>query len=200
MIAMQYGFTLPADYDMAIIDRRIAERGHLTDGFPGLAFKAYLSSRPEAGSAYGPDKAYAPFYLWHGSEGLNDFVCGPGFAALSRDFGRPAIRTWIPWAAETTPEIRGAAVASVVESAIAVGADLAALRDGAQAKARAAIADGARASLIAFDPTGWTIVRFALADRPPDGAPAPGETRHIYRVGHVSLGPQRGEARNPVIL
>jgi len=40
MIAMQYRFPLPADYDMAIIDRRIADKGHLTDGFPGLLFKA----------------------------------------------------------------------------------------------------------------------------------------------------------------
>ena len=31
MIATQYRFPLPADYDMAIIDRRIADRGHLTD-------------------------------------------------------------------------------------------------------------------------------------------------------------------------
>jgi hypothetical protein len=34
MLAMQYRFVLPADYDMAIIRQRIHERGHLLDGFP----------------------------------------------------------------------------------------------------------------------------------------------------------------------
>ena len=36
MLAMQYSFTLPADYDMTIIERRIAENGHRLDGYPGL--------------------------------------------------------------------------------------------------------------------------------------------------------------------
>ncbi len=27
MIAMQYSFTLPADYDMSIVDRRIRDKG-----------------------------------------------------------------------------------------------------------------------------------------------------------------------------
>jgi hypothetical protein len=45
MLAMQYSFTFPADYDMAIIERRIAENGHRLDGFPGLLFKAYLYAR-----------------------------------------------------------------------------------------------------------------------------------------------------------
>ena len=62
MIAMQYSFTLPADYDMGIIDRRIRDRGPGTDGLPHLGFKAYLSARKgEFGSA---ENLYAPFYLW----------------------------------------------------------------------------------------------------------------------------------------
>ena len=31
MYAMQYEIPLPADYDMAIIRRRVASKGHLTD-------------------------------------------------------------------------------------------------------------------------------------------------------------------------
>ncbi|CAK6500361.1 hypothetical protein PANPA_00247 (plasmid) [Pantoea sp. Nvir] len=38
MILMHYRFTLPADYDMAIIERRIAENGARLDGFPDLIF------------------------------------------------------------------------------------------------------------------------------------------------------------------
>jgi hypothetical protein len=38
MLAMQYSFTLPADYDMAIIYNRIREKGHLLDDFPNVRF------------------------------------------------------------------------------------------------------------------------------------------------------------------
>ena len=49
MIAMQYGIGLPADYDMGIIRRRTADKGHLLDDFDGLVFKAYLhASRGDA--------------------------------------------------------------------------------------------------------------------------------------------------------
>ena len=49
MIAMQYSFVLPADYDMAIVRERIAVKGKLLDDLPGLAFKAYLhAARGEA--------------------------------------------------------------------------------------------------------------------------------------------------------
>ena len=47
MIVMQYRFTLPADYDMAVIETRIRENGAKLDGFPGLLIKAYLFSRRE---------------------------------------------------------------------------------------------------------------------------------------------------------
>lgn len=94
MIAMQYRFPLPADYDMAIIDRRIANKGHLTDGFPGLLFKAYLSAC-KTGPAR--DNAYAPFYVWNTVDGMHAFLNGPGFAGVSQAFGRPAVATWLVW-------------------------------------------------------------------------------------------------------
>ncbi|MEQ0277559.1 DUF4865 family protein [Klebsiella sp. CN_Kp100] len=39
MIVMQYRFTLPADYDMAVIDTHIQENGAKLDGFPGLLLR-----------------------------------------------------------------------------------------------------------------------------------------------------------------
>jgi hypothetical protein len=36
MLAMQYSFTLPADFDMDIISARVAAKGPLVNGFPGL--------------------------------------------------------------------------------------------------------------------------------------------------------------------
>lgn len=59
MMAMQYSFTLPADYDMEIIDRRIRDKGPAMDGFLHLGFKAFLSARRgESGSR---ENLYAPF-------------------------------------------------------------------------------------------------------------------------------------------
>lgn len=72
MIAMRYRIALPADYPMEIIERRIAERGHLTDGLPGLGLKAYLYCR--AGEDGAAANVYAPFYLWRTTEGMRDFL------------------------------------------------------------------------------------------------------------------------------
>ena len=62
MIAMQYRFTLPADYDMSIIERRIRDKGPLLDRFPGLGFKAYLYAVADDTATGGRENLYAPFW------------------------------------------------------------------------------------------------------------------------------------------
>jgi hypothetical protein len=170
MIAMQYSITLPADYDMDIIDRRIAEKGHLTDGFPGLVFKAYLSARGA------PDNLYAPFYLWRDAEGMNRFLSGPGFAGLTRSFGWPVVRIWSAWAVRLG-DLRQARHATRETGTIEPHADLAALRMRHQSGADG---DGALASIAGFEPTTWTAMCFRLWDRPTAGGQS-------YRVGRISL-------------
>ncbi|MEU1282916.1 DUF4865 family protein [Kitasatospora sp. NPDC005856] len=93
MHAMQYEITLPADYDMGIIRKRVADKGHLLDAHPGLGLKAYLVR--ERGRQGSPVNQYAPFYLWRTAEGMNGFLWGPGFRGLSADFGRPTVRHWL---------------------------------------------------------------------------------------------------------
>ena len=93
MKAMRYEIALPADYDMGIIRSRVATRGSRTDAFGGLGLKAYcIREKGVRGSAV---NQYAPFYLWATAAGMNDFLFGPGFAGLSNDFGRPAVRHWV---------------------------------------------------------------------------------------------------------
>ncbi len=185
MIAMQYSFSLPADYDMSIIDRRIAEKGHLLDNFPNLKFKAYLTARrnDEAGSQ---ENLYAPFYLWNHEGGLNDFLCGEGFVGLTRSFGWPQVKTWFVWQAHLSPAVREAVFATREMRATPAHSSLAELRkreseetfDDVQKR-------GALASISAFEPTSWTRIRFQLW----------GETRGLepaadiqaYRIGHLSL-------------
>jgi hypothetical protein len=176
MIAMHYRFPLPADYDMGIIDRRIAEKGHLTDGFPGLLFKAYLSAR-KSGPAQ--DNAYAPFYVWNTVDGMHAFLNGPAFAGLAQAFGRPAVATWLVSHVRCAPGFEHARHASIERRAIPPGTDMDVLCTDEAARAGHALA-----VVVGYEPETWTLVRFRLWDSEPVADAA---TR-VYAVGHVSTG------------
>ena len=182
MIVMQYSFTLPADYDMSVIDRRIREKGPLLDGFPNLGFKAYLSAR--GGEFASRENLYAPFYLWQKPEGASDFLCGSGFEALTAAFGWPQVKTWIVWQAEVSPDIATARFATRDILQTQPYASLAAFRRSESAEAEADLAArGALASVSGFEPTTWTRIRFRLWR----DVPEIGERTQVYRVGHLSL-------------
>ncbi|AYG67264.1 MULTISPECIES: DUF4865 family protein [unclassified Rhizobium] len=186
MIAMQYNFPLPADYDMTIIDRRIRDKGPLLDNLPGLKFKAYLTTRKGDAVTGSRENLYAPFYVWQQEEGLSDFVCGPGFVALTESFGRPRVNTWIAWHADTSADIRSASFATREVVAIDPSASLAELRQEQSEAAAKAISDGAAlASVVAFEPTHWTLVRFRLLAEPQKDPARSG--LQAYNVGHLSL-------------
>ncbi|KAA1182288.1 DUF4865 family protein [Rhizobium tropici] len=186
MIAMQYNFALPADYDMTIIDRRIRDKGPLLDNLPGLKFKAYLTARKGDAVTGSRENLYAPFYVWRQEEGLSDFVCGPGFAALTESFGRPQVNTWIVWRADTSVDIRSAKFATREVIAIDPHTPLAELRVEESETAAQAISNGAAlASVVAFEPTHWTLVRFRLLAEPPKDLARTG--LQSYNVGHLSL-------------
>ncbi|MCU6502478.1 DUF4865 family protein [Rugamonas sp. A1-17] len=180
MIAMQYSFALPADYDMAIVRERIGSKGPLLDQLPHLAFKAYLYA--ERGES--KENLYAPFYLWHSETGMHDFLNGPGFAGVAQAFGWPSVRTWTPWHASVGADIRQARHATRSVEAIAPHSDLAQLRQREERHARHALECGALAVVIGFEPGNWSIVRLCLWRGEPALPPLPNEQR--YRVGHVS--------------
>lgn len=185
MIAMQYSLTLPVDYDMGIIDRRIRDKGPLLDGFPNLKFKAYLrAARDDLGSH---ENLYAPFYLWDKAEGASDFLCGPGFQALASDFGWPSVRTWIVWRACVAPEFREAKFATRDILPIEPHARLDEIRRREGDEATDAIgSSNALASVVGFEPTTWTRIRFRLWHQLPETLLASGV--QAYRVGHISTG------------
>ena len=183
MLAMQYSFTFPADYDMALIRRRIADKGHCTDALPGLVAKAYLYGEREAGGT--AENCYAPFYLWQDNAGLNDFLAGPGFQALTRSFGWPAVRVWSLWQAALQPGVADARWGTRAIRSVAPHGDLAAMQREEEAQLAAALAAGALAVAAGFEPTTWSVVRFRLwAERP---AAEEENSGQLYRVGHVSL-------------
>ncbi len=183
MIAMQYSFCLPADYDMGIIRRRIAEKGHFLDNFPNMLFKAYLHA--ERGEHWeSAENLYAPFYVWQNSTGLSDFLGSAGFAGLTQSFGWPSVKSWMVWQAKTSPRIREAVFATREILATVPHSSLDDLRRHGDADVLEDVETrGALASVSGFEPTTWSRVRFRLWAEPvavPAGAQA-------YTVGHMSV-------------
>ncbi|MGW7580363.1 DUF4865 family protein [Kitasatospora sp. NPDC054768] len=199
MHAMQYEITLPADYDMGAIRKRVADKGHLLDAHRGLGLKAYLVR--ERGRQGSPVNQYAPFYLWRTVEGMNGFLWGPGFRGLSADFGRPAVRHWL--GAGLTRGASGTSAASTSASASeaaspteeAAAPPTTATRetvrlpesaDPAEAVERA-LADlpthpALHSAAVAVDPSRWELLRFALWH-----GPAPEDEPGVrYQVLHLS--------------
>lgn len=93
MIGMQYTITLPSDYDMTIIKKRVEENGFKTDSFPQLLFKCYLIQ--EKGSD-GFENVYAPLYVWKDSSGMNAFIFEGFYDNIIKSFGWHNIHVGIP--------------------------------------------------------------------------------------------------------
>ncbi|MFD3651806.1 DUF4865 family protein [Streptomyces sp. NPDC058620] len=184
MHAMQYEITLPADYDMGIIRARVAMKGHLLDDFPGLGLKAYLMRERGENS---PVNQYAPFYLWSASEGMNDFLLGPGFQGIVNDFGRPAVQNWVGLsyaegrAASARPRTavrRRELLPESVDPGVAIGA-------AAEESLRQAAEPGAVATALAVDPRHWELLHLSLWEQE-----APEAAGDRYEVLHLSA-PER---------
>jgi len=185
MLAMQYSFTFPADYDMSIIRQRIATKGHLMDGFPLLVFKAFLQASRDEGRRHASENLYAPFYLWDSNEGMNSFLGGSGFAALTASFGWPSVKTWSVWHSRLLPTMADAVCAT---REIIQVAPYTLLSDLQMAETESIAVDveekGALGAVVGFDPALWTLVRFRLWPQYRDAMDKEGT--QVYEVGHLS--------------
>jgi len=180
--AMQYEISLPTDYDMGIIRRRVETTGHRLDDFDGLGLKAYLIQDRANGAMV---NQYAPFYLWNDPAGMGRFLWGGGFfTAICTSFGRPPVRHWTGVEALSGPAVDQPALSATkhtqlltpdVDPADPVAAAVETLRE------TAGLAQVHSAAL-AVDPTRWELVHFTLWSSAEPGA-VPG-TR--YQVLHLS--------------
>ncbi|WP_371582642.1 DUF4865 family protein [Streptomyces sp. NBC_01314] len=185
MHAMHYEITLPADYDMDIVRRRVAGRGHALDAWEGLGLKAYLMR--ERGVHGSPVNQYAPFYLWNSVEGMNSFLWGGGFQGIVDDFGRPSARQWTGLAYEAGGGAGSPArVAVRARRPVPDGVPLAeVVEDAVRETGRLASLDGALLAAAAVDTDRWEFVHFSVWDH--DVPKAEGET---FQVLHMST-PER---------
>jgi hypothetical protein len=184
MIAMQYGFTFPTDYDMNIIRQRISTRGAALDGFPGLVFKSYLFTDSKNNTFKTSFNRYAPFYLWDDPRGMSEFLSGPGFAGLVADFGRPQVRVWCVSCAHQTGPIRDAHWATMRQTPISENDPVADQdRQSTEQNTSASASSGALATVAAFDPAAWTSLEFRLWATPPK---LPDCETQCWEVGYLA--------------
>ena len=189
MIAMQYSFTLPADYDMSIVHTRIASKGHLTDTFPDLLFKAYLSATIHDEKLGSHENLYAPFYVWHREAGLNAFINSPAFQGLVHDFGWPAVKTWFIWEKTLSPAFQSAHYATREIITLPSHTNLQQKRQKEIEWMQHEVQHhSALGTVVAFEPTTWTLVRFSLWSSD-DAFPIVTGSPEIqrYQVGYLSV-------------
>lgn len=182
MQAMQYTIALPGDYDMSIIRKRVATRGHLLDRLPGLGLKAYLIRErgPES-----PVNEYAPLYLWTEAAAMSAFLWeGGGFQGIVADFGRPKVDHWVGagfavGAAAHEPVGTATIVRGLVTADVDPRDRLATARHWMQQRTQL---DGVHCVAVAVDPSRWEIVQCTLWAE--GASPEPEGQR--YQVLHVS--------------
>ena len=183
MIAMQYSFTLPADYDMTRIDERIKSKGYLLNGFPHLKCKAYLSAKRQDEAYSSQHNLYAPFYIWDDAKGASAFLASQGFEALKESFGRPDIDIWLPLAHCITDDVAKSQFATRHIAPIAPQTSLADLRKDMDEAVSNAGKRGVTAVFAGFDPHTWRQIYFEMGQSLPV---QPDETTQIYRVGYIA--------------
>ncbi|MEU2549034.1 DUF4865 family protein [Streptomyces roseolus] len=191
MYALQYEITLPGDYDMEIIRKRVAAGGHLLDDRAGLGLKAYVIR--ERGIDGSPVNQYAPFYLWNDTGAMAHFlVGGGGFQNIVRDFGLPAARHWTGLACHAgpartaPPRAASRRVTSLLPGADPDGTGLglsALIEQEAEHLRRLSTREGVHTAALAVDPHHWQLLRFLVWA---DSSAPDEEATERYRVLHLS--------------
>jgi hypothetical protein len=187
--ASQYEITLPADYDMRIVRKRVADFGHSLDDRAGLGLKAYIIRERDVNGS--PVNQYAPFYLWNDTGAMGNFLLGGGgFQGIIRDFGRPAAHHWTGVASLAGParaEVPKAASRRLTwlpDDPDLTGLGLAARIDAEVEDLKTlARRDGVHTAALAVDPHHWQLLRFVLWH---DTVPPGEDATERYEVLHLS--------------
>lgn len=186
MYAMQYEISLPADYDMDILRKRVESAKSLLDDRQGVGFKAYVIREAAKGS---PVNQYAPFYFWSDTVAMSSFLfAGNGFERIIRSFGRVPVRQWTGLAhfagpARASGDLPRAASRRTRPVPVFDDSLSEWLAEAAAEAEERATRQGAHTVGLGIDPTRWELVEFGLwADAVPEDV----EATERYEVLHVS--------------
>ena len=168
MIVMQYRFTLPADYNMEIIQKRIRENGANFNSFPGLLFKFFLYSRKDERPQLAKENSYAPLYVWKSADAMMHFLQSQNFVKLTQDFGWPQIDTWLSLRTPALSDLKNMNYLSIARQAIEPHSDLNVLTRTSQ--------------LCALDGSRWQLLDVAFSTSPQANA----ENYHIGYIASIS--------------
>ena len=174
MIAMQYKISLPDDYDMRIIQKRVQDNGNKTDGFQDLLFKAYLIS--EKGTFGNKKNEYAPLYLWKSNQGMNKFIFGGFYNNILNSFGWQQINIGIVSTDELKDNFSKSKYVLEIESAIPVTQHMKALKFSLDF-------DDCTGKVIIYNPDKWRYVEFYFFEKVPNAA----FNSKVYRLLHLSM-------------
>jgi hypothetical protein len=191
MYAMQYGVSLPADYDMQIMRDIVSRNGHLLDDRAGLGFKAYLMR--ERGVNDSPVNFYGSFYLWSDPGAMAQFLVGGGaFERIIRGLGRLAVDHWLGIACvagrarEAAPKFASRYLTPLTEDLDREPDGLGlARRIEQECEALNSLAgrEDVHTAALALDPLRWTLLKFVAWQ---DAVPPEEDASERYEVLHVS--------------
>ena len=190
MVAMQYNISLPSDYNMDIIKKRVQNTGSKMDGFPGLKMKAYLIAEKAAYNNH--ENQYAPFYLWDEESGMNQFLLGGPFNNILDSFGRPIVHHWVVLYAEFNQKVERQ-FAAVHTTPIPASSDLTSLYQNEEEKFLRWQADSATTAYIsAYNPASWELCHFHMT-QDLDALQKTVKSALIYDVYHISSACKKDE-------
>ncbi|MFB3304691.1 DUF4865 family protein [Pseudomonas sp. AMR01] len=179
MFAKQYSHRLPADYDMGVIRRRVAQLGPLWDHADGLLFKAFIAQ--ENGG-----NVYASVYLWSDPLQAADFLLGERFQKVLDSFGRPHVESWLPLEVRRGPAQRALSLYRE-EWPLEPGADRAAIVAAATARnQQLAQSSDTFAVFLALDVQAWRLIRITLSAEALN-VQRPGTGYQVWYLAHPGI-------------
>lgn len=187
MLAMQYSFDFPDEFDMSTIRRRVEDKGVVFDDYPGLVQKAFMINEGQAeilGDRVGNE--YSTFYLWEDDSAARAFLESDAFAAVTEAFGRPRVRLWQALSLKRTG---GLQPRLAVQETIPIqpGERLVDIRRLEEQTGNGWLnRRGFHSQIVGLDSHRWELVRFSLwADLRSAALPLSGEAR-TFEVLHLS--------------
>lgn len=205
MLTAHYSIPLPADYDMDVIVRRVADRSAPWDRRPGLLLKAFCTTHAAqathetnatratnaaeaAGDADTGHNSYAPFYVWSDPHEFARFLTGAEYAGLCAAFGPVPVRTGTVLQCALGHGPAGHLVGET--EPLGPFTDLRATARAEAQRHRAAVADPAvHSHIVELDPATMTLTRRTLLHAGAE-PPRPKNGERVLRVLHLSRPPR----------